>query len=40
MENHVTILEHFFNIIVKLNINTNKLNPLHYFNLPGDLIGS
>ena len=33
-ENDVTILEHFFNIIVKLNINGYKLNPLHYFSLP------
>ena len=35
MENDVRILEHCFNLFVKLNINTHKLNPLHYISLTG-----
>ena len=34
-ENDVKILEHCFNLFVKLNINTYKLNHLHYISLPG-----
>ena len=35
MENDVRILEHCFNLIVKLNIDIYKFNPLHYVSLPG-----
>ena len=35
IENDVRILEHCFNLFVKLNINTYKLHPLHYISLPG-----
>ena len=35
MENDIFILGHCFNLFVKLNINTYKLNPLHYISLPG-----
>ena len=35
MENDIFILQHCFNLFVKLNINTYKLNPLHYISLPG-----
>ena len=35
MENDIFILGHCFNPFVKLNMNTYKLNPLHYINLPG-----
>ena len=35
MENDVRILEHCFNLFVKLNLNTYKLNPLHNISLPG-----
>ena len=35
MENDIFILGHCFNLFVKLNMNTNKLNPLHYISLPG-----
>ena len=35
MENNIFILGHCFNLFVKLNMNTNKLNPLHYISLPG-----
>ena len=35
MENDIFILEHCFNLFVKLNMNTYKLNPLHYNSLPG-----
>ena len=33
-ENDDRKLEHSFNLFVTLNINTNKLNPLHYISLP------
>ena len=35
MENDISILGHRFNLFVKLNMNTYKLNPLHYISLPG-----
>ena len=35
MENDIFILGHCFNLFVKLNMNTYKLNPLHYIHLPG-----
>ena len=35
MENDLFILGHCFNLFVKLNMNTYKLNPLHYISLPG-----
>ena len=35
MENDVRILEHCFNLLVKLNIDIYKLNSLHYISLPG-----
>ena len=35
MENDIFILGHCFNLFVMLNMNTNKLNPLHYISLPG-----
>ena len=35
MENDIFILGHCFNLFVKLNMNTYKLNPLHYISLPG-----
>ena len=35
MENDVRILEHCFNLFVKLNIDIYKLNSLHYISLPG-----
>ena len=35
MENDVRILEHCFNLFVKLKIDIYKLNPLHYIILPG-----
>ena len=35
MENDVIILEHCFNLFVKLNIDICILNPLHYISLPG-----
>ena len=35
MENNVTILEHCLNLFVKLNIDINKLIPLHYISLLG-----
>ena len=35
MENDIFILGNFFNLLVKLNMNTYKLNPLHYISLPG-----
>ena len=35
MENDVRILEHCFNLFVKINIDIYKLNPLHYISLPG-----
>ena len=35
MENDVRILEHCFNLVVKLNIDIYELNPLHYISLPG-----
>ena len=31
----IFILGHCFNLFVKLNMNTYKLNPLHYISLPG-----
>ena len=34
MENDIFILGHCFNLFVKLNMNTYKLNPLHYISLP------
>ena len=34
MENDIFILGHCFNLFVKLNMNTYKLNPLHYIILP------
>ena len=34
MENDTFILGHCFNLFVKLNMNTYKLNPLHYISLP------
>ena len=34
MENDIFTLGHCFNLFVKLNMNTYKLNPLHYVNLP------
>ena len=34
MENDIFILGHCFNLFVKLNMNTDKLNPLHYISLP------
>ena len=34
MENDIFILVHCFNLFVKLNMNTYKLNPLHYISLP------
>ena len=33
--NDVRILEHCFNLFVKLNIDIYKLNPQHYISLPG-----
>ena len=35
MENDVRILEHCFNLFIKLNIEIFKLNPLHCISLPG-----
>ena len=35
MEIDVRILEHCLNLLVKLNIDINKLNPLRYITLPG-----
>ena len=35
MENDIFILGHCYNLFVKLNMNTYKLNPLHYIRLPG-----
>ena len=35
MENDDRILKYCFNSYVKLNIDTHKLNPLHYISLPG-----
>ena len=35
MENDIIILKYCFNLFVKLNIVTYKLNPLHYISLPG-----
>ena len=35
MENDIFILGHCFNLFVMLNMNTYKLNPLHYISLPG-----
>ena len=35
MKNDIFILGHCFNLFVKLNMNTCKLNPLHYISLPG-----
>ena len=35
MENDIFILGHCFNLFVKLNMNTYKLNLLHYISLPG-----
>ena len=35
MENYIFILGHCFNLFVKLNMNTYKINPLHYISLPG-----
>ena len=34
-EKDVRKLEHCFNLFVKLNVDIFKLNPLHYFSLPG-----
>ena len=34
MENDILILGYCFNLFVKLNLNTYKLNPLHYISLP------
>ena len=34
MENDIFIIGHCFSLIVKLIMNTNKLNPLHYITLP------
>ena len=34
VENDIFILGHCFNLFVKLNMNTYKLNPLHYISLP------
>ena len=34
MENYIFILGHCFNLFVKLNMNTYKLNRLHYISLP------
>ena len=34
MENYIFILGHSFNLFVKLNMNTYKLNPLRYISLP------
>ena len=34
MENDIFILGHCFNLFVKLNMNTYKLNPLHYISQP------
>ena len=34
MENEIFILGHCFNLFVKLNMKTYKLNPLHYIRLP------
>ena len=34
MENDIFILGHCFNLFVKLNMNTYRLNPLHYISLP------
>ena len=34
MESDIFILGHCFNLFVKLNMNTYKLNPLYYFSLP------
>ena len=34
MENDIFRLGHCFNLFVKLNMNTYKLNPLHYISLP------
>ena len=36
MENDIFILGHCFNLFVKLNKNTYKLNPLHYFSPPSN----
>ena len=35
MENYIFLLGHCFNLSVKLNMNTFKLNPLHCISLPG-----
>ena len=35
MEKDIFLLGHCFNLFVKLNMNTYKLNPLHYISLPG-----
>ena len=35
IENDIFILGHCFNLFVHLNMNTYKLNPLHYISLPG-----
>ena len=35
MENDISILGNCFNLFVKLNMNTYKLNLLHYISLPG-----
>ena len=34
IENDIFILGHCFNLFVKINMNTYKLNPLHYISLP------
>ena len=34
MENDIFILGHCFNLFVKRNMNTYKLNPLHFISLP------
>ena len=34
MENDIFIIGHCFNLFVKLNMNTYKLNPVHYISLP------
>ena len=39
MENGFRILEHCFNLFVKLNIDIYKFNPLHYISLPGFSFG-
>ena len=35
MKNDIFVFGHCFNLFVKLNLNTNKLNPVQYISLPG-----